>query len=388
MCAPTGQRIPFGSPEPSAFTYSKSFNCSGEIPPAGLSVSGDKARGTPLRHRPHIFAASSSGSILSLFDCRKSSKPTTSVSTFLKTAKLPFRPSSSRLGNHRSSRRPPARRRATARRAAGDRADRVPDRREWWASDAVGVSEVNLGGRHGLAVLHLHQRHPVLAPDLSKGISLGEPGTQPVAVARHRLRADGVQRHQDVIVPASETADPVLGRARSGIADRLRTLRGSFDERPKGPERQRRDAFLDLQRNQSGPRDADVEAVVGLAARGIGGIVSRSGREPHMPVLGSRDLGSVDSSPLTSRPSCRRACAGAPTVNKKCRTIGIMYPRRTKPWMSARSSADAAPESPGLEAIRSAEQSAKQPPSDVSRQSKPGIASSPVTPVLSSGGRL
>ena len=51
-----------------------------------------------MRHRPHIFAASSSGSILSLFDCKKSSKPTTSVSTFLKTAKLPFRPSSSRLG--------------------------------------------------------------------------------------------------------------------------------------------------------------------------------------------------------------------------------------------------------------------------------------------------
>ena len=35
MCAPTGQRIPFGSPEPSAFTYSKSFNCSSEIPPPG-----------------------------------------------------------------------------------------------------------------------------------------------------------------------------------------------------------------------------------------------------------------------------------------------------------------------------------------------------------------
>src|SRR5271163_1597053 len=69
MWAPTGQRRPFGSPDPSAFTYSKLFSCSGGIPPGGLSVSGDKARGTPLRHRPHILTASSSGLILSLFDC-------------------------------------------------------------------------------------------------------------------------------------------------------------------------------------------------------------------------------------------------------------------------------------------------------------------------------
>ena len=126
-----------------------------------------------------------------------------------------------------------------------------------------------------------------------KASALGEPGTQPVAVARHRLRADGVQRHQDVIVPASETADPVLGRTCSGIADQLRSLRGSFDEHTKGLERQRWDAFFDLQRDQSGPRDADVEAIVGRATRGIGKIVSRPGREPHMPVRGSRDLRDV-----------------------------------------------------------------------------------------------
>ncbi len=220
MCAPTGQWIPFGSPEPSAFTYSKSFNCSGEIPPGGLSVSGDRARGTPLRHRPHIFAANSSGSILSLLDCRKFSKPTTSVSTFLKTAKLPFRPSCSRLGD------------------VVVRGVFPQDEEPWLAgllvvrrivlrtaangghADAVGVSEVHLGSRHGLAILHLHQRHPVLPPDFAKGISLGKQGLQPVAVARHRLRADGMQRHQDVIVSSSKAADPVLGRAGSGIADR------------------------------------------------------------------------------------------------------------------------------------------------------------------------
>ena len=98
---------------------------------------------------------------------------------------------------------------------------------------AVGISEVNLGRRHGLAILHLHERHPVLAPELSKRIALGKPGAQPVAVAGHRLRADGVQRHQDVIIPAPETADPVLGRTRTGISDQLRTSRRSFDERTK-----------------------------------------------------------------------------------------------------------------------------------------------------------
>src|SRR5208282_3984431 len=58
MCAPTGQRSPFGSPDPSAFTYSKLFICSSGIPSGGLSVSGDNARGTPLRQRPQIFEAS------------------------------------------------------------------------------------------------------------------------------------------------------------------------------------------------------------------------------------------------------------------------------------------------------------------------------------------
>ena len=97
--------------------------------------------------------------------------------------------------------------------------------------DGVGVSEVNFGSGHGLAVLQLQQRHPVLAPDFFEGISLDEPGTQPVGIARHRIRADGVQRHQDVIVPASEPVDPVPGRARSGIADQLGAWCGPFDER-------------------------------------------------------------------------------------------------------------------------------------------------------------
>ena len=120
-----------------------------------------------------------------------------------------------------------------------------------------------------------------------------EPGTQPLAVARHGLRADGVQGKQHVIIPTPETADPSAGERLPRVSDQLCTLRRSFDERPKRPERQRRDAFLDLQRDQPGPRDPEVEAIVGRVARGIGGIVARPGREPHMPIVGRRHLGNV-----------------------------------------------------------------------------------------------
>jgi hypothetical protein len=89
-----GAEQPPGITRPVGVDIFESFSFSGESPPGGLSVSGDRARGTPLRQRPQIFAASSSGSIWSFFDCRKFSKPTTSVQIILKTAKLPFSPSS------------------------------------------------------------------------------------------------------------------------------------------------------------------------------------------------------------------------------------------------------------------------------------------------------
>ena len=41
--------------------------------------------------------------------------------------------------------------------------------------------------------------------------------------------------------------------------------------------------------------------------------------------------GASASLPLTSRPSNWRALAGTPTLSRKCRTIGILYPRRMKP---------------------------------------------------------
>ena len=62
---------------------------------------------------------------------------------------------------------------------------------------------------------------------------------------------------------------------------------------PNDANDNRRDLLFDLQRNQPRPRDPHVEAIVGLVAWGIGGIVAWPGREPHMPVLGSRHLGNV-----------------------------------------------------------------------------------------------
>ena len=159
--------------------------------------------------------------------------------------------------------------------------------------DGVGVPEVDLGRRHRLALLHLHQGHPVLPPDLSEGVTLGEPGAQAIAIAAQCLRAEGVQRDQDVVISTSEAADPVLGGAGTDVPDQLRPLRGPFDERPEGPERQLWDAPLEPKRDESGPRDADVEAVVRAAAGRIAEVVEGPWREPYVPVSSGGDLRGV-----------------------------------------------------------------------------------------------
>ena len=157
-------------------------------------------------------------------------------------------------------------------------------------ADAVGVAEMNLEGGDRLAVLHLHQRHPVGAPYLPKGVAFGKQRGEPVAIDRHRLGTYGMQRHQDVIASVSESADPVLRVALAGIADQFRPFGGAVDERAERLERERRNAIPDLQRNHSRPGDAEVQAIVGLATRSIGGIVPRSRLEPDVPVFGSGDL--------------------------------------------------------------------------------------------------
>src|SRR5712672_991669 len=93
-----------------------------------------------------------------------------------------------------------------------------------------------------------------------------------------------------MIVSPAKVADPVLRPAWSGIAHQSGACGGSGGERPERLERERRDAILQPQRDETGPRNSQVEAIVGLAARERGEIVSWSRREPDMPVLGGGDL--------------------------------------------------------------------------------------------------
>ena len=97
-------------------------------------------------------------------------------------------------------------------------------------ADAVGVTEVDLGSGDGLAILHLHQRHAVLTPDLSKRVAFCEQGRQPVAIGRHGFWADRVQRHQDVIRSCPEAADPVLRERSIRYPHQACTFGGSGDE--------------------------------------------------------------------------------------------------------------------------------------------------------------
>src|SRR5271154_5746047 len=98
-------------------------------------------------------------------------------------------------------------------------------------ADAVGVAERNLGTEGGLAVLHLDPCHSVGSPDLAKGLAFGKHCRQPVAIAGHRLWADGMQRHQHVITSFAKGADPVLRSASSGIAHQPRPFGSSGSER-------------------------------------------------------------------------------------------------------------------------------------------------------------
>src|SRR5436190_2754270 len=99
-----------------------------------------------------------------------------------------------------------------------------------------------------------------------------------------------MQRDQDMIASGAKSTDPVLRGTLAGVANQFRTFSRAGDERAERVERERRNAIPDLQRDQSGPGNADVEAIVGLAARDIGGVVFRSRLKPDVPVFGSSDL--------------------------------------------------------------------------------------------------
>src|SRR5262249_16872417 len=122
---------------------------------------------------------------------------------------------------------------------------------------------------------------------------------------------------------ARKTADPMLRRVRFSVADEFGARSGAGHECVEGFEREIGEAVLDLQRQQARPGDADVEAVVGLAARGGGEIVAGARLKSDMPVFGVVTCGASASSPLTSRPKSLRAAAGAFTLSRTCRTIGM-----------------------------------------------------------------
>ena len=102
-----------------------------------------------------------------------------------------------------------------------------------------------------------------------------------------------MQRQHDVIASRPETADPVLRPILSGVADPFRPRGGPGDERVERLEGEVGNVILDLQRQQSRPGDAQVQAIVGLAARRLRRIVSRARLESDVPVPGRRDLGGV-----------------------------------------------------------------------------------------------
>src|SRR5882757_977633 len=99
-----------------------------------------------------------------------------------------------------------------------------------------------------------------------------------------------MQGHQDMIATFSEDADPVLWPTGSGIAHQPGSFGGSSDERAKRLERDLWNPILDLQGDQSVPRDRDVQAIVGLAARSIVEFVPGAWLEPDVPVFGGGNL--------------------------------------------------------------------------------------------------
>src|SRR6266849_1281513 len=104
-------------------------------------------------------------------------------------------------------------------------------------ADSIGVTEVNLEGGDGLAILHFHQRHPVSTPELPKGAAFDKQSAETIAIRRHRLGTHRVQRNQDVIASCPKSADPVLRVTLASIAYQFCALGGAGDERAEGLER-------------------------------------------------------------------------------------------------------------------------------------------------------
>jgi hypothetical protein len=105
----------------------------------------------------------------------------------------------------------------------------------------------------------------------------------------HGFRVQGVERDQHMIVARAESTHPVLRAARASVTQILRTLRRALDERIEGPVRKAGEAILYFQRYQPRPRNAHVEAVIGLPPGRRLAVVFRA-RHRDMPLLGRGDL--------------------------------------------------------------------------------------------------
>ena len=92
MCAPTGQRIPFGSPEPSAFTYSKSFNCSANPSRRAILIRRQGERNAVAPSPAHLCREQFRID-LALVRLKKIFEADDVGFDLLNTAKLPFTPS-------------------------------------------------------------------------------------------------------------------------------------------------------------------------------------------------------------------------------------------------------------------------------------------------------
>ena len=93
-----------------------------------------------------------------------------------------------------------------------------------------------------------------------------------------------------MVAALAKAADPVFRAARSGVADQFGALGGPDDEGVERLEGQRRQPMFELQRDHSGPGDAEVETIVGLAPRRIRLIICGPRPKADPPVPGCCDL--------------------------------------------------------------------------------------------------
>ena len=238
MCAPTGQRSPRGSPDPSLLTYSKLFNS---------SVADSLRRGIRVRRQRQRNAVAPAAEELGgqqfridavLVRLQKVLEADNVLLHHLEHAETSVAPERRRTGQLvvvgvvRQNEEPRLARLLMIGRH-GFRTALDP----WRDGEAVGVPEVNLRDGHGLAVHQLRHGGAVHLVQQLEGLALLKQSDQAAAVRFHRLRARGVKPHHHVIVSGAETSDPMLRSAVSVVTDSPRPRCRTLDEGVKGSGR-------------------------------------------------------------------------------------------------------------------------------------------------------